>query len=158
MKRMVLLFLSLAMVLACTACAGEKTVQPSFYYLRTEDTIAYGQEDALIVPVPQDISPEVDLEILLQLYLDGPTEEKLRNPIPKGTYLLSIIEHEDSMVIVLSREFSTLDGIQLTLAGACLAATCHDLAGVERIKIRCGESTYNFEFSNFMFLDRNPES
>jgi hypothetical protein len=34
---MVLLFLSLAMVLACTACAGEKTVQPSFYYLRTED-------------------------------------------------------------------------------------------------------------------------
>lgn len=153
MKRMILFLLLFAIVLSCSACAGEKPVQPAFYYLRTEDTIDYGQADALIVPISQEIPPEVDLDVLLQLYLDGPVDENLRNPIPKGTYLLTTIEQGDTLMIVLSREFSTLDGIQLTLAGACLAATCHDLTGAEKISVRSGDNTYDFDLNSFVFLD-----
>lgn len=154
---MILFLLLLACLLSCTACAGERSAQPAFYYLRTEGTIAYGQNDALIAPVTQEITPEVDLDMLLQLYLDGPVDENLRNPIPRGTYLLTTIEQEDTLVIVLSREFSTLDGIRLTLAGACLAATCHDLTGAEKISVRSGDNSYEFDLNSFIFLDTIPE-
>ena len=157
MKRLILLILLLACLLSCTGCAPEEPDQPAFYYLRPEDAIVYGQDDALMVPVPQEITPEVDLNMVLQLYLDGPVEENLRDPFPKGTYLLTTIAQEDTLVVVLSREFSTLDGIQLTLAGACLAATCYDLTGMEHIKVHSGDSTYDFDLNSFIFLDSIPE-
>ena len=140
-------------MLSCAACAGEHAEQPAFYYLRSEDTITYGQPDSLIVPVPQEFPEEMNLDLLLQQYLNGPIEENLRNPIPKGTYLLSTICQEDTLVLVLSREFSTLDGIQLTLVGACLSATCNDLTGAERIQVRSGDKTYDFDLNSFIFLD-----
>ena len=157
MKRMILFLLILGTMLTLTACQEETARQQSFYYLRTEDTIAYGREDALIVAVPQEFSPETELEILLQLYLDGPVDEDHRNPFPRRTYLLSTIEHGDTLLVVLSREFSTLDGMQLTLAGACLAATCQDLTGFEKIQVRSGENTYDFDVNSFVFLDTSPE-
>ena len=157
MKRMILFLLILGSMLTLTACQEETARQQSFYYLRTEDTIAYGREDALIVAVPQEFSPETELEILLQLYLDGPVDEDHRNPFPRRTYLLSTIEHGDTLLVVLSREFSTLDGMQLTLAGACLAATCRDLTGFEKIQVRSGENTYDFDVNSFVFLDTSPE-
>ena len=128
MKRMILFLLILGTMLTLTACQEETARQQSFYYLRTEDTIAYGREDALIVAVPQEFSPETELEILLQLYLDGPVDEDHRNPFPRRTYLLSTIEHGDTLLVVLSREFSTLDGMQLTLAKTAEIGL-HDLPG-----------------------------
>jgi len=153
MKRMISFLLLLTAVLSCSACTGEPSTQPSFFYLRTEDTIAYGREDALVVPVPRDIPPDGDLEKLLQRYLNGPGEENLRNPFPKGTYLLSILTQDDTLVLVVSREFSTLDGIQLTLAGVCLAATCNDLTGYQKLQVRSGENIYDFDLNDFAFAD-----
>ena len=158
MKRMILFLLILAAILSFTACQEEIAPEPSFYYLRTQDTIAYGREDALIVAVPQDFSQETELDILLQLYLDGPVDENQRNPFPKRTYLLRTIEQEDTLLLVLSREFSTLDGMPLTLAGACLAATCRDLTGFEKIQVRSGENIYDFDMNSYVFLDTSPES
>lgn len=153
MKQLTALFLALCLLLFFSGCAPDKEEPPRFYYLRTEETILYGDMDALIAPVSRDISRDMDLERILQLYLDGPMEEDFRNPIPKGTYLLSIIPREDRLDIVLSREFSTLDGIQLTLAGACLSATCHDLTGFEKIQVRSADSIYDFDLNSFIFLD-----
>ena len=158
MKRLILFFLTLSAMLSFAACQEQPTPQQAFYYLRTEDTIAYGQEDALIVAVPQKFSPDTELDILLQLYLDGPVDDDLRNPFPRRTYLLSTIEQEDTLLVVLSREFSTLDGMQLTLAGACLTATCRDLTGFEKIQVRSGENTYEFDMNSFVFLDAIPEN
>ena len=95
------------------------------------------------------------LDVILQLYLSGPADENFRNPIPKGTYLLSTILREDRLDIVMSREFSSLDGMQLTLAGACLAATCHDLTGMEKIQVRSGDNIYDFDLNSFVFLDES---
>lgn len=153
MKQFLSLVLILCLLLSLTACGMEKVPQTRFYYLRTEDTIVYGQEDGFITPLPREISQETPLDAALQLYLDGPMEEGYYNPIPSGTYLLSTLYKEDVLVIVLSREFSALDGIQLTLAGACLTATCRDLAGVEQIQVRSGEQIYDFDVNSFVFLD-----
>lgn len=155
MKRLILLVLALTLLFACSACAAETEPQPKFYYLRTEETILYGEAQGFIAPVTRELSRDMDLDMILQLYLNGPVEEDFRNPIPKGTYLLSAILREDRLDIVMSREFSTLDGMQLTLAGACLSATCYDLTGVEKIQVRSNDNIYDFDLNSFIFLDEN---
>ena len=154
MKRLILLLTILGIVFSCAACGGQEEGNCVFYYLRSDSTIQYGQTDALIAPVERELSvQEVPLDDLLQLYLDGSSDEAFRNPCPKGTYLLSTIPKEDVLVVVLSREFSTLDGIQLSLAGACLTATCHALTDCEAIQVRSGENVYDFNLKDFVFLD-----
>ena len=153
MKKLLLVLLILSLAFSCAACAEGSENQTVFYYLRTPETIAYGQPDALIAPASLDISQELPLGDALQLYLNGPVDETLRSPIPKGTYLLSIMERRDVLVLVLSEAFSELDGIQLTLAGACLAATCHSLTGQGRIQVKSGENIYDFDVNSFVFLD-----
>lgn len=153
MKRLLAILLILSLFFSCTACVKDKEDEILFYYLRTPDTIAYGEPDALVAPVAMDISQDLPLEDALQLYLNGPMDETLLNPIPKSTYLLSTIERKDMLVLVMSEEFSSLDGISLTLAGACLAATCRELTGQGRIQICSGENIYDFDASNIVFLD-----
>ena len=155
MKQLIALLLAMSLLFVCTGCAGEPADHPKFYYLRTEENILYGESQGFIAPVTREISRDMELDRILQLYLDGPSEETFRNPIPKGTYLLSTILREDRLDIVMSREFSSLDGIHLTLAGACLAATCHDLTGVEKIQVRSGDNIYDFDLNSFVFLDES---
>lgn len=154
MKRLTCLLLALLMLSSLAGCTQPPETVCDFYYLRASDTISHGSEDALIAPVTRELSGQnAELNYLLQLYLDGPVEEGYRSPIPRNTYLLSSLWDGDTLVIVLSREFSTLDNMQLTLAGACLAATCYDLVGAEKIQVRSGESVYEFDLSNYSFLD-----
>lgn len=155
MKRLIVLFLTMSLLLSCSACAPETEQPPKFYYLRTEENILYGEAQGFIAPVTREISQDMGLDVILQLYLSGPADENFRNPIPKGTYLLSTILREDRLDIVMSREFSSLDGMQLTLAGACLAATCHDLTGMEKIQVRSGDNIYDFDLNSFVFLDES---
>ena len=157
MKRIILFLLLLSLTLSCLGCQGGTDAEHAFYYLRTENSIAYGKEDALIAAESQDLGQDMDLEDILRLYLNGPAEEKLRSPFPKETQLLSVAEESETLTLVLSLEFSTLDGIQLTLAGACLTATCHDLTGIETIRVCSGENTYDFALSSFVLLDSSPE-
>ena len=158
MKKLLVLFLVLALVLPFCGCSEPQDNTCSFYYLRTQDTIAYGREDALIAPVSRELTGQnAELNYLLQLYLDGPVEEEYKSPIPRNTYLLSSLWYEDTLVLVLSREFSALDNMQLTLAGACLTATCHDLTGAEKVQVRSGESIYEFDLNNYSFLDASGQ-
>ena len=144
------------MLLCLSGCSQPEESSYTFYYLRTADTIQYGREDALIAPVTRSIAgQDSGLSYLLQLYLEGPSEEGYYSPIPKGTYLLSSLWEDDTLVLVLSREFSTLTNMDLTLAGACLTATCHDLTGAERIQVRSGDSIYDFDINNYTFLDQS---
>lgn len=158
MRKLLCIFLTLVLVLPFCGCAPAEGNTCTFYYLRTEDTIAYGREDALIAPVSRVLTGQnAELNYLLQLYLDGPVEDGYRSPIPKGTYLLSSLREDDALVLVLSREFSTLDNMQLTLAGACLTATCHALTGTETIRVRSGEALYEFDWNNYSFLDTSGQ-
>ena len=154
MKQHIVFLMILFLLLSICGCAQTDENERSFYYLRTAETIRYGQSDAIIAPVSRNITGEdASLDYLLQLYLKGPTEEGYVSPIPKGTYLLSSLWNEDTLVLVLSREFSTLDGIGLTLAGACLTATCHDLTGAEAIEVRSADEIYKFNLTDYAFLD-----
>lgn len=152
MKQFVAFLLIVALVLCCAACAPVSENACTFFYLRTADTVRYGEADGLIAPVTREIASE-DLDYLLQLYLDGPVEENYVSPIPRGTRLLSVRWDEDTLVLELSREFSALDNIHLTLAGACLAATCHAMTGTESIRVHSDRQIYDFNLNNYTFLD-----
>ena len=152
MKRTAVLLLVLCLLLGCAACTQPAENSCTFYYLRTPENIRYGDTDALVAPVFREIAND-ELEYLLQLYLDGPQDEHYVSPIPKGTKILRTLWEGDTLILELSAEFSALDGIQLTLAGACLAATCHALADSETIQVRSGEVIYDFDLNNFTFLD-----
>ena len=154
MRRAVITLLIICILLSFAGCTPPQEPAYTFYYLRTSETIRHGSPDALVAPVTMKIStPNAELDYLLQLYLDGPTEANYVNPIPRGTYLLSTLWEDDTLILVLSREFSQLDHIRLTLAQCCLAATCHALTGAETIQIRSGEETYDFTINDCIFLD-----
>ena len=154
MKRCILGILMIALILSLSGCSEPAETDCPFYYLRTEETICYGKPDALVAPVNREISvADHTLEYLLQLYLEGPVEEGYLNPIPRGTYLLKAFWEDDILVLILSREFSALEDMSLTLAGACLSATCHDLTGSRKIQVRSGEQIYDFDLNHYTFLD-----
>ncbi|MBE6922377.1 MAG: hypothetical protein E7465_04250 [Ruminococcaceae bacterium] len=156
MRRSVITLLIMCILLNFAGCIPSEEPSYTFYYLRTSETIQHGSADALVAPVTMDIStPNAELDYLLQLYLDGPTKANYVNPVPSGTYLLSALWEDDILVLVLSREFSQLNNIRLTLAGCCLAATCHALTGAEAIQIRSGEAIYNFTINDCIFLDES---
>ena len=154
MKRFLILILLVCLLTGTVGCARSNENTCTFYYLRTEESIQYGQADALMAPVELEISGQnAELDYLLQLYLDGPTEANYYNPIPSGTYLLRAAEDDGSLVLVLSQEFTELDHIRLTLALSCLAATCHSLTGMEAIQVLSGGETYHFHINDCIFLD-----
>lgn len=153
MKRFLITLLLLCILISCGACGAESENSVTFYYLRTEDAIRYGSSDALIAPVSHTFSGELPLADLLQLYFSTPAMDGCQNPMPKGTYVLSATCQEDTVSLVLSREFSALEDIRLSLAAACLTSTCHSLTGLEALQVRSGEEIYEFNLSDFVFLD-----
>lgn len=138
MKRIFCLILALAVLVLLPACddSGEEAV--SFYYLRREFTM--GQSDSVLASEPREFSGSRDtLDYLLGIYLNGPMDDNLISPFPEGTKLVQHRMEGDTLVLELSKEFSSLEGIRLTLAASCLATTCFHLTQAETVQITCGE-------------------
>jgi hypothetical protein len=80
-------------------------------------------------------------------------EESYQSPFPDGTRLIRIRQDGNLLIMELTTHFSALENIQLTLAGACLTATCYELTGAESVRVLCGEEIYQFNRSDYTFLD-----
>lgn len=154
MKRILCLILAAVLLLSLCACYGQAENKPEFYYLRSADSYQYNSSQPVIVPDDRNIqSGGDDLAYSLQLYLEGPVGEKLTSPFPEGLRLEGLIQEKDCLIISLSPEYMTLEGIGLTLAGACLAKTCFSLSEVSRIRIQCGTKTWEYHRDSFLFTD-----
>ena len=143
---------TLLMILAGCQDSEENTY--SFYYVRTADSIMFGQSDALIAPVNRTFSGQhSDLSYLLQHYFEGPTEEGFETPFPKGTRLIRVRMDGNLLIAEVTTHFLALENIRLTTAGACLTATCYELTGAESVQVVCGNETFLFHRSDYTFLD-----
>ena len=140
MRKLVCVLTVLCLLAPLAACSSLK--EPvSFYYPRQYDAIAYGEEAGFISPEEREASGHWgDLSYLLALYLAGPLSEELVNPFPAGTLLENLVLHQDSIVIVLSGEFSQLSGVELTVACTCIASTCFELSEANEITIISDET------------------
>lgn len=78
------------------------------------------------------------IEMLSEALLSGPRSEDLVNPFPPGTRLLDWKLHDNQLDLELSEEYSSLTGVDLTLADYCLALTLCQLDGVDRVYLSVG--------------------
>ena len=83
------------------------------------------------------ITTPVEAEELLRALLDGPTQEGLVSPFPRGVAPNRVELREDGCLrIVLSEAYSGLSDIALTLADYAIVLTLSQLEGVESVEIQ----------------------
>lgn len=137
MKRLLSIFLSLALLGSLCACGSrEKADAARFYYLREPDNFLYGSSDGAVTFEEREVSGhEGDVKYLLTLYLQGPVTEGLESPFPAGSKLTDLRHSGGEITVTLDSNFATLSGMDLTLACVCLARTCISLANVQTVHI-----------------------
>ena len=143
MKKLIAFFLVFVSLCFCSGC-GETSTPPelsySFYYCA--ETVSYQSPNGIITPESREITnPNLPLESVLKMYMQGPIMEGFRSPYPAGTVIEEIKIDASSVSILVSSHFARLSGIQLTVAGACLSSTVFSLCDAETVTI----STQNEE-------------
>lgn len=140
MKRAICLMLSVLLLGGLFGChygkSGDILEPVEFFYPRHSDSFVYGAEDGFIAAEIREASGHTgDLNYLLSIYLRGPLDSGLRSPFPAGCKLEDVRTGGNTLCIVLSSEFLTLENLELTLACASLAKTGLSLTGLERVRI-----------------------
>ncbi len=129
-------FLLLAFVLLeCTGCGSGRTqtqegIAVSFYYLSCDAEQLETQET---VTSETRYVTALSLRELLELYFVGPDSEELLSPFPTGTAIVDIQSSSDSLTLIMSEEFFTLSGIEMTIAGCCLCNTVCEYTGMDAV-------------------------
>ena len=131
MKKAAILLLILSVLLCgCSfGASGKESVE--FYFLRT--SFVYGAEDGVVAAETRERSG--DLNYLLSLYLRGPLDDELESPFPAGCKIVELRQDSKTLRITFDASFSQLEGLDRTLACACLAKTCFGLSDAQEIRI-----------------------
>lgn len=142
MKRYLAILLILCLLFcACGRQSEDEDIQNpvSFYYhsnLESED----GFSNIIVAEIREGSGYEDATLDLLDLYLKGPVYGDLVNPYPAGVCVDSLAVYKDHMSITLSKEFSQLSGLELTLACTCLSMTLYELYDCSSVEISAKDS------------------
>lgn len=131
MKRAICIALALLFLLGGCASGKKEETTVSFYYRRL-DTV-YGTADGVIASEERTLTG--DLNQLLTAYFLGPEDETLTLPFPEGTRLLKYSSKNSVLTLSLSEEFAQLEGMDLTIACACIASTCFALTDIYQVQV-----------------------
>lgn len=129
------------------------------YYMHNE--LKFGDESGVIVSANREIDGNTDDYFLsISQYLNGPTSYDCISPFPAGTVLEDLSWDQNRVQIVLSPHITTLSGVDLMVACACLTKTVAELTGIDTVQIRSssgllnGEQVLTLTSANFMFWDQ----
>jgi len=138
-------FLLLSIMLLTAGCSGEAEEIPAekadhvLYFMERELTSAAGGGALRAEPVQLNNEEIEDttqvIEWLVETLLRGPTDETLISPFPVGTTLRGVSVEGTRAVIDLSYQYSTLSGVELTLADQALVLTLTQLPNILSVKI-----------------------
>ena len=134
MKRTIAILLLTALLLSGCASGSELEDNPTFYYLRRE--ILYGSDDGVIAGEARELASDLPLADLLSLYMAGPAEEGLILPFPADTRITDVQIAGNTVTLTLSAEMAGLQGMDLSIACACLGYTCFSLTDAETVTIK----------------------
>jgi len=143
MKKCVLLFCCVILLLCgCDGAVGNSTTPARVYdlYFRTADLAHSGGVDA-ISPLPSDIEVNADAEVhemaehLMDALLSGPEEDGVCSPFPAGTSLRSVRISGGRAIVDMSTVYSSLSGVDLTVADYCITLTLTQLAEIRSVTI-----------------------
>ena len=149
MKRLICLMLALLLLCSLCSChyseSGDILEPVEFFYPRKSDDFIYGSEEGVLAAEVREAAGHAgDLNYLLSLYLRGPQNSSLRSFFPDGCTLEEVRSGGNTLCIVLSSEFTQLEGMALTLACAGLARTCFSMTGAQRIRIDAASDEKTF--------------
>lgn len=138
MRKMICLLLAIALLLS--GCGGASLKTPGNFYYRLSD-IAYNSADGVIAPEVRELDGLTeDPEALMEVYLKGPESRELESPFPRNTTLEEWSMEDTTMTLTLSREFSSLSGLDLTIACACITRTLLELTPATTVVIQTTDS------------------
>lgn len=142
MRKTICILLCAAFMLTLLSCKEQADTirEPASFYYRTPLS-QYETARTVIAPETREIiSCDKDIHKILDLYLSGPTSDSLRSPFPVNTTLVSVLQEDNKVIIVLSSEFSALTGYDLNIACACICLTIFHLTSYDDVSIRAGDS------------------
>ena len=151
MKRIFILCLILLMLplAGCQKNTTEAEYPVTVYYKRTQPT--HGAADSVIAATTiEGKNHENDYSYLLSRYLKGSSDPLFARTFPRGTTLVSFKLDALTAKIVLGDHFSSLSGMDLTIACVCLTRTVMELTGCQEVIISAETTKLNGE--NFITL------
>lgn len=110
-------------------------------YFAVDGSLRHG---SALAAQPYDAAADPDPGDLLQALLDGPTQEGLVSPFPRGVSLNRWEREEGTVTVTLSEQYSGLTDISLTLADYCIVLTLCQLEGVESVEIVSAGHSANY--------------
>ena len=155
LRRILSVIMLVALISGCSL-SNHTDSKVSFYYSRSD--FSFGTEDSIIVSEQRDIAGhEGEMFYILSLYLMGPLDESLTARFPRGTRPVRYsIQNGIPNIELTSVDKSLSDG-EFTLASSCLAMTCMELTGYDRITVISGSRKITLGMSDLLLLDiQNP--
>lgn len=140
MKRLLSGFLCFLLCCSLLGCRQEEEapiLEPvEFFYPRS--AFSYTDTETIVGSEQREASGhKEDLSYLLDQYFRGPHSESLSQPFPDGCHLVSTsVRSNNTIVLVITDAFSTLTGMELSIACVCLAKTATALTGYPTVIIR----------------------
>lgn len=157
------IFILLSLALLITGCnQSHPTSANSVRYYYVNHEVEFGTESGIIVPTVREIEGRSDdYFYLVSQYLNGPTSYDCISPFPAGTALEELNWDQNRVQIVLSPQITTLSGLDLMVACACLTKTVAELTGINTVQMRSsggllnGEQTITLTSDSFMLWDQS---
>ena len=139
MRKCCALLCCMMLLMLCGCNSSDEDIL--FYYPRK--ALSYEAPDGVIASEAREApGHEDDLTYLLTMYLEGPLDQKLSSPFPKGTSLVGFTYSDATMYVTLNEAFAQLEGMDHTIASACVAYTCFHLTAAEKVVIKCNSEDY----------------
>lgn len=137
MKNRRLVLLGLLLALLCASCGKTESDSAKLPVLYFAADSQEGHGSALDTEPYHGVSSPSPGDLIHAL-LDGPTQEGLISPFPKGVGLQSWEwdpKQEGNLQVRLSEQYGGLADISLTLADYCIVLTLSQLDGVKSVEI-----------------------
>lgn len=158
MRKYLCLLLCLSLLFCLFGCSKKAPEVPAeFFYW--ESNLSNDPQKSVIGSEIRETASHPGYIRTLDLYLKGPESNALKATFPRGTRIVSLSQAPGSISLVLSDEFASLTGIELSIACICLAKTVIQLTGCNDVTVQAetlpldGEKNITLDNSGVLFYD-----
>lgn len=160
MKKIICFFLSIMLLfLFCSCSTNQDTEHSVRFYYRSAET-QYNSEDGVISSEYRDAGSNWNnFPKLISQYINGPVDDSLVSPFPKGLKLVEWDISRNIVAVTLSEHLANQSGVELMLSCACLTKTVLELTGIPVIEIRSkdnllnGKEALTFSIESISYMD-----
>lgn len=145
-RKLAAMFLLLSVLVQVSGCGTDEfktgktmTTPVKFYYCSTNafDADYYENDNGSLDWEYRDIGDRwPSAAEMIAMILDGPASDDLYSPFPRDTSLKSVQLQNGALTIEFHGGLSSLSGVEMTMAAACLVHTMRQYPGVETVEIK----------------------